>query len=101
MLSSEKCCEIFGFDASITQNAAEKLGMQSLPGMKRDSNSSPGRVLVNHMASTLTRKEESHAFSNSHNLSSRNPWQLGHQTEISTVERLTDLASVRSSWSAW
>jgi hypothetical protein len=59
---SEKFCEIFELDVSITQNAPQKLWVQGLLGMKRDGNSSSGGVLVNHMASTLTRKRESYPF---------------------------------------
>ena len=55
-------CETIGVYVGVAQNASQKLGMEDFLRMKRNGNSSPIRVLVNHMASTLTRKGKSDPF---------------------------------------
>jgi len=71
---SEKSCEILRPDVSITKNAPQKLGVQSLLGMKGYRHSPSGGILVDHMATTLTREQEPRFFQNGGHLSSRNPW---------------------------
>jgi hypothetical protein len=44
-MASEKTCEIFGLNVSITQNAPQKFGMQSLLGMKRTVTLLPAEFL--------------------------------------------------------
>lgn len=55
-IASEKLHEMLGVDVRVAQNTSQKLGMEDFLRVKRNCNSFPIRVLVDHMASTLTRK---------------------------------------------
>jgi hypothetical protein len=50
---------MLGTYVGIAQNAFQELGMEGFLRVKRNCNSSPIRVLVDHMASTLTREGKS------------------------------------------
>ena len=75
-------------------------GWRTFWAAERNGYTTPDCVLVDFVASALPRKLESLLLQHCDNLARRNPWELRHQRETSTVDRLNDFGSVSSSWPA-
>ena len=64
--------------------------MENLRGMKRNSGPFAFRVLIDDVAAALARDGKAKFFQDRADLAGSEAWKLGHQTETSTVERLTE-----------
>ena len=86
----EQFGQIFDSEVGVAQDAFENLGMESLGSVKRDGGALARGILVDDVAAALASDGESELFQDGTNLASSEPGKLGHQTAISTVERLTE-----------
>jgi hypothetical protein len=64
--------------------------MKNLRSVKRHSGALPFRVLIDNIAATLARDGKAKLFQDGTYLAGAQARELGRQTAISTVERLTE-----------
>src|SRR6266581_6542996 len=98
--TSKQAFEFVWSDFGVAQYALQQLRMQDFLGMERNRHTIPDNVLVDLVAAALPCQLKSLLFKHRDNFACSNPWQLRHQTETSTVDRLKDFGSASSSWSA-